>query len=199
MVPGALAGSRDALGTIGIVHLDGHLDLYDGQSSPSGEGADMPLAVALGFGPESWVEASGGPSLLPQATWILGYRDREGAAGDGSAMPEDFDPPLSTLTTVQLREQGMAKAGAMAAEHLQKDPGGFWVHLDLDIADPKVFFANDAPVDAGLDWDELVDLLRPLCASPALRGISLGCYNPEKDPTGRNGDEIVDVVRRALS
>jgi arginase len=37
-LPGALAGARDALGgPLGLVHLDGHLDLYDGETSPTGE------------------------------------------------------------------------------------------------------------------------------------------------------------------
>jgi arginase len=55
-LPGALADARDALGSIGLVHLDGHLDLYDGVTSPTGEAADMPVSVALGLGPRMWVE-----------------------------------------------------------------------------------------------------------------------------------------------
>ena len=52
-LPGALAGARDALGRVGLAYLDGHLDLYDGVTSPTGEAADMPVAVALGPGPEA--------------------------------------------------------------------------------------------------------------------------------------------------
>src|SRR5262245_40927289 len=37
------AATREKLGAFGIAYLDGHLDLYDGQSSPSGEAADVPL------------------------------------------------------------------------------------------------------------------------------------------------------------
>jgi arginase family enzyme len=59
----------------------------------------------------------------------------------------------------------------MVAADLETDPGGFWDHLDLDIADPAVFFANDPPVADGLDWDELVDLLKPICASCPARDL----------------------------
>src|SRR5207342_3908915 len=62
-LPGALAGARDALGRVGLAYLDGHLDLYDGTTSPTGEAADMPVAVALGRGPQRWVEEAGGASL----------------------------------------------------------------------------------------------------------------------------------------
>ena len=43
LVPGALAGVRDAAGAVGIANVDGHVDVYDGETSPTGEGADMPL------------------------------------------------------------------------------------------------------------------------------------------------------------
>jgi len=63
----------------------------------------------------------------------------------------------------------------------------------------QFFFANDAPVPDGLDWEQLTDLLRPLCSSPALAGFSLGCYNPEKDREEHNGHRIVEMFRAALS
>src|SRR6201999_3837736 len=50
-LPGALAGARDSLGAhLGLAHLDGHLDLYDGRTSTTGEAADMPVSVVLGIG-----------------------------------------------------------------------------------------------------------------------------------------------------
>jgi arginase len=39
LVPGAVAGMRDALGTAAVVNIDGHLDLYDATTSPTGEAA----------------------------------------------------------------------------------------------------------------------------------------------------------------
>ena len=37
LLPGALGGARDALGAIGLAYLDGHLDLYDGRTSLTGD------------------------------------------------------------------------------------------------------------------------------------------------------------------
>ncbi len=69
LVPGALAGVRDAIGAnVGVAYVDGHVDVYDGTTSPTGEAADMPLGVAFGRGPEAWVSASGGPSAAPETT-----------------------------------------------------------------------------------------------------------------------------------
>jgi arginase len=51
----------------------------------------------------------------------------------------------------------------------------------------------------GLDMDELVALMRPLAASPALIGVSIGCYNPEKDPGDVYGRALVDAFRATLT
>ena len=59
LLPGALAGARRVDGRVGLVYLDGHLDLYDGVTSPTGEAADMPISVVLGRGPQAWVDAAG--------------------------------------------------------------------------------------------------------------------------------------------
>ena len=45
LLPGALAGARDSLGEVGLAYFDGHLDLFTGQTSPTGEGADFPVAA----------------------------------------------------------------------------------------------------------------------------------------------------------
>ncbi|MGC2240164.1 MAG: arginase family protein [Acidimicrobiia bacterium] len=198
MVPGAVAGVRDVRGRAGLAHLDGHLDLYDQTSSPLGEAADMPVAVALGLGPEPWIDAAGGPSLTPSDTWIVGYRDREQSLDDGMVMPEDFDPPVRCLTTNGMRSIGLVATGEDVAISLAGTTEGFWVHLDLDIVDPELFFANDAPVPDGIDWEELTTLLEPLCNSPSLAGFSLGCYNPEKDRDQANGRRIVKMIQEVF-
>ena len=198
MVPGAVGGVRDARGSASLVHLDGHLDLYDEISSPLGEAADMPVTVAIGRGPAPWVDAAGGPSVRTSDVRIIGYRDREQSRLDGMLMPEELDPPVECVSTEDVRKIGASEAGMRAAGALAGGPGNIWVHVDLDIVDPSLFFANDAPVPDGLDWEQLTDLLRPLCSSPALAGISLGCYNPEKDRDQENGRQIIEVVRAAL-
>jgi arginase len=199
IVPGALAGVRDARGNAGLAHLDGHLDLYDETTSPLGEAADMPVTVALGLGPPAWVESAGGASVSGADVWILGYRDREQSLLDGMLMPEDVHPSISCMTTDEVRSAGPGQAGRQATRALAGRTENMWAHLDLDIVDPILFFANDAPVPGGLNWTELTELLAAICNSTALSGISLGCYNPEKDRNQANGVQIVEMLRKALT
>jgi arginase len=83
----ALAGARDVLGRVGLAYIDGHLDLYDGETSPTGEAADMPISVALGFGPALWADAVGGASVRGDDVAILGYRDLEESQACGTPTP----------------------------------------------------------------------------------------------------------------
>jgi arginase len=51
LVPGVAAALRTVdRRPAGLAYLDGHLDLYDGRTSPTGEAADLPLAIVAGHG-----------------------------------------------------------------------------------------------------------------------------------------------------
>jgi arginase len=197
LVPGALAGMRDAIGAVNLAYVDGHVDVYDGATSPTGEGADMPMGVAFGLGPAPWVEAAGGPSVAPADVVVLGARDPE-EAGDIAGLLADTLADLEVLGPGELHDQGLAAAGARAAERLGRDGGRFWVHLDVDVLDERAMPATDYLMPGGLEWDELAALLGPLGASPALAGLSLGCVNPEKDPDGSCIDRTCALLAGAL-
>ena len=197
LLPGALSGARDALGAVGLAYLDGHLDLYDGQTSTTGEPADMPISVITGHGPAAWSADIGAPLGGPGQLALLGQRDRDEAAGYGSVLPEDagLDPEL---TPGRLRGQGMTAAGAAARDQLIGSAGRYWVHLDVDVLDELAFPATDYLMPDGLSRDELAGLMRPLLASPALAGLSLACYNPAKDAGGDGARYLVSLFRDLL-
>ena len=192
-LPGALAGARDALGEVGLVHLDGHLDLYDGSTSAMGEAADMPVSVALGLGPSAWVEACGGASTVPERTAIVGYRDKKESLRYGMRQPEELDPSPMHLSVEDVRAASPREtAERTAAEIGAVSP--FWLHFDVDVLDQDVFPATDYLMPGGMTWDELRAVIAPLLASPALVGASLACYNPEKDPSRACGRALVAAL-----
>jgi arginase len=195
-VPGALAGARDAVGRVGLAYVDGHLDLYDGVTSPTGEAADMPISVALGRGPEPWVERAGGPAIALEDTAILGYRDREESRSYGMVQPEELGPGLIHTPVEDVRAEGPAPTGERIASSLSSRP--FWLHLDVDVLDQDVFPATDYLMPGGMSWEELLPALTPLARSPALAGASLGCYNPEKDQDRACGRALVDALQAAF-
>jgi arginase len=92
-----------------------------------------------------------------------------------------------------------AAAGRAAVAHFRAAGIGYWLHLDVDVLGEDVFPATDYLMPGGLGLADLGVVLAPFGADEALRGVSVGCYNPSKDPDGRCGDALVDVLVGALA
>jgi len=193
-LPGALGGARDALGSVGLAYLDGHADLYDGETSTTGEAADMPISVILGLAPRRWVEVARGPSAEAGRIFLVGYRDRDESIEDGMRQPEDLDPAPWLHPIERVRSDGFRETGEQVASTLSA-AGHFWLHLDVDVLDEGAFPATDYLMGGGMSWKELGELLPPLLSSDALIGASIACYNPDKDPERACGRALVDALR----
>ncbi len=191
LLPGAVAGARDAVGALGLAYADGHVDVYDHRTSPTGEAADMPVAALLGIGWPGWLATLGElPVLDAHDVVVLGARDRTEAADIGT-LPAELGLRLVGPEQISVAP---AATGAAARDQLTSTVARYWLHLDLDVLDEVVFPATDYLMPDGLRLDELADLLRPLGRSEALIGASIGCYNPTKDPDARHGRELVDLL-----
>lgn len=199
LAAGALAGARDALGTVGLIYVDGHLDFYDGLTSPTGEAADMPVAVILGDGPAPWVErVAPAPVCPPQSVAILGYRDPVELEDLSDQLAAYRRLGLFAADASTIRRGGSAGTVSRALDHVARATDRLWLHVDLDVLDERVFPATDYLMPGGLGWDELVDLLRPIALSDHLVGWSISCYNPEKDGDGSDGRAIVAALERVF-
>jgi arginase len=73
------------------------------------------------------------------------------------------------------------------------------MHLDVDVLDEKAFPATDYLMPGGIEMAQLADLLRPLGQDAALIGVSIGCYNPQKDPDGKCGAALTDLLVDVLT
>ena len=69
----------------------------------------------------------------------------------------------------------------------------------MDVLDEQVFPATDYLMPNGMTWEELEGALRPLASSPSLIGVSLACYNPEKDAGRACGRALVNALRTAFT
>ncbi len=197
-LPGALAAARDIFGRVGVAYLDGHLDLSDGDTSPTGEAADMPLCVALGRGPSAWVDVCGGASARVEDIVPIGYRDPDEIPTFEQIAPE-LGPAFRPVSKDEVLSEGPGAVGRRVAADLANEAGRFWLHLDVDILGEDVFPATDYLMPDGLDMTQLVELMRPFGASSSLIGFSLGCYNPEKDPGDVSGRALVVALVNAFA
>ncbi len=193
LLPAALAGARDSLGEFGLAYFDGHLDLFTGDTSPTGEAADMPVATMLGMAPAPLLETIGPvPVVAPERMVLIGARDPEEAElvaplPDGLGIGRILDRE-------SLRDADLARTGASIADDLSRNGGRFWLHLDLDVLDQEAFPATDYLMDDGLTLEELRNLIEPIAASRGLIGLNLTCFNPDKDPDGSCGRWLAELI-----
>jgi arginase len=200
LVPGVAAGVRRAhSGTVGLAYVDGHLDLYDGRTSPTGEAADMPVAVVAGHGDATLGSLGGAAPLIPAAgIALLAHRDSDEARSLRSVMPDEIGIG-SSRDCADVQRSGPGRVGADTAERLGADGGRFWLSIDVDVLSDEAFAATPVKQPGGLDGDELVELCRPLAQHPACIGLDLLCYDPDLDDDDRTGaGAVVDLLRRIL-
>jgi arginase len=197
---GACAALRDRHTSVGMVYIDGHVDLYDGTTSPTGEAADFPLAVICGLGPPALRAAAheSEPIVEPAKIAVVGARDHEEATGLGSPLPADVDPDLLELDADTVVRDGAAGAGERATLHASRGTEGFWLHLDLDVLDEDEFPATNYLMPRGLTWEQLADVIAAPATSPACLGMTVACLNPEKDSGGRQAAAVVELLAGAL-
>jgi arginase family enzyme len=179
----------------GLWFVDGHADFYDGETSPTGEAADMDLAILTGYGPAGLLP--GAERLLdPAATVLLGHRPPELNA-DVAFENARLDPAIHALTAPELRAHGPQHVGEEAAARLAGRPA--WLHLDLDVLDETALPAVSYPQPLGLDWDELAALAAPLATAPGLIGVSVADFNPDHDRDGTHASRIVELLGTLLA
>jgi arginase len=194
---GALAGARYAVGQVGLWFVDGHADFLDGSSSPTGEAADMELAMLTGHGPLGLVDLAGAvPLVEPADVVILGHRPASLHA-DAALELARIPAAIARMSAEEITAAGPAEVGERWERTLGAGRSA-WLHLDLDVLDDEALPAVTYPQPRGLDWDAFVALVRPLLASDALIGVSVADFNPDLDEDGTHLRRIVGALAAAL-
>jgi arginase len=171
------------LGTYGLFFIDGHADFYQPQVSPTGEVADMDLAIVSGRGPNILTNIEGLKPLVRDPDIIVfGYRDAEQAASYGSPDVRDTNMHVFDLSYVR-KFDTVAAAACQAVDVLENNElDGFWIHLDADVLDDSIMPAVDYRLGGGgLSFSELSELLKTLVASDAAVGMDITIFNPLLD------------------
>lgn len=182
-------------GRYGLAFLDGHSDFrHIGNAPGVGSAAGEDLALVTGRGQVELTDLEGrGPYVRDEDVAVLGIRD------DDEYLNELRQLQISTWPVTALRTNGPEAVAAAALARLERDElDGFWVHLDVDILDPRVMPAVDSPDPGGIEHHELVPLLGSLLASPWCVGLEVTVFDPDLDPDGRLAAELADTLVAAF-
>lgn len=180
-------------GRYGLAYFDGSADFrHTGNSDHVGAAGGEGTALVTGRGQAELTDIDGlGPYVRDTDLAVLGIRDYDEHLGDLARAG------IAHWTTAAIRDQTPA---AVAGEVLERFAGldGFWVHADVDVLDPSIMPAVDAPDPGGLTYEELIGLLRPLLSAPGCAGMEITIYDPDLDPDGHLAAELADTFTAAL-
>jgi arginase len=195
---GLLAMRKNALPDApALLFIDGHVDFYQPEASPTGEAADMDLALATGRGPAVLTAFEGfTPLVLDEHVAAVGARDRDEREKAGSQDIRSTGIKLFELAAI--RDRGIEAVADEALEGVTENAQCFWCHVDADVLDDTVMPAVDYRQPDGLTPDELTTLLRKAQQTERLAGLSIAIYNPGLDRSGDGARLLVDVIVRAL-
>jgi arginase len=193
----ALAMNRlgeDVGGRIGLVFVDGHSDFrHPGNASYVGAAAGEDLALVTGRGQPDLAAIEGRrPYFRDIDVVVLGIRGHDEYRLDLQAAG------IVTRAVPALRAEGAARTAQWARDQLV-DCAGYWVHVDVDVLDPAVMPAVDAPEPGGIAFPELELLLAGLVDTPHCLGVEITVFDPDYDTDGAFAEEITAAVVSGLA
>ena len=188
------------LGRYGLFFIDGHADFYLPEESPTGEVADMDLAIVTGRGPEILSDLDHlRPLVMEQDIVVFGYRDAEQSAKYGC---QDIKKTtmMKAIELGEVRRLGFQNVATLGiATLLKNELNGFWIHLDADVLEDSIMPAVDYRLPGGITFAELSNLLKLLLSSKKAVGISITIFNPSLDKDGSITRNFVSSIVVGLS
>jgi arginase len=181
-------------GRIGLVYVDAHSDFrHPGNASVIGAAAGEALALVTGRGPGELAGMEQRRPYVRDADVVLiGMRQTDEYRMDLQA------GGFNVRTAQDVRVHGASRT-AQWARGLLGGCLGYWVHLDVDVLDPSVMPAVDAPAQGGIAYPELDLLLRGLVSDPECVGIEITVFDPDFDVDGVYAQDLVNTLVSALA
>jgi arginase len=171
---------------IALIWLDAHGDLNTPHSSPSAHFHGMPLRALLGEGDAAIVNQAFS-RLHPHQVFLVGARD--------------LDPPEKRFVQragLSIFSAGAINTGGHPLLFEALNQGGFdkiYIHLDLDVLDPKAFPHVACPTPDGISINKLEKLLIDLDRNFDVIGASVLEFLPTH-PGSLAALEVVKLLEK---
>lgn len=183
---GTVAGLRERVSE--VVWLDAHADFNTPDTTVTGFLDGMALAMLTG---RCWGGMTGtveGFTPVDEASvYLVGARDIDAA--------ED-----AVLTASKVRR--IPAAGAPGALESALGPArddGIYLHLDLDVLDPREATINQFAAPAGLSRDDVIAVIRTAAECRRLEALAITAFDPAFDANGRATELVAEILESALA
>jgi arginase len=185
VISGALSGALIADPELSLVYFDAHGDFNTLATTPSHYIAGMVLAHMCG--------RSVAPLLFPGARKISD--DRVALVGARSLdSGEIANLDRSRLLRIPFDAEHRESSGLVAWTRRRS----VWLHLDVDVIDPREFPAVAFPAVGGPSLLSIADVMRQIFSVADVRGLSVCGYDARADPSHGLAGPLVDLLSAAI-
>jgi arginase len=171
---GVLSGLQAAFGpgaSIGLIWFDAHGDFNTPETSFSGILAGMPVAILAGLAGPRWRGAAGlAAPISTDRIIIAGVRELD--------EKEEILVRSTDVRLLSTREVCDGDGLRVAVERLAGETDSLWIHVDLDVLDPRHVPSASTPAEDGLEIEELAQALKLVLESGIVSAVSIAGLNP---------------------
>ena len=192
---GVVSGLEQAAGAgvaIGVVWVDAHGDFNTPETSFSGILAGMPVAIMAGLAGPLWREAAGLATPVATGNIVLaGVRE----------LDEKEEELIRTteMRVVPATELCDGDDFAQAIDRLAGRCALLYLHVDLDVLDPRFVPSASTPSANGLSVDELVEAMTKVLQTGKVAAVAISSLNPGAGARGeRSVASAMETIAGAL-
>ncbi|PIE22783.1 MAG: arginase [Planctomycetota bacterium] len=179
---------------LGLIWIDAHADMNTPDTSPTGNIHGMPLAVALGLGPDELVQLGGFcPKVQRENVVLLGIRNLDEVEKEIVRRSG-----VHAYTMRDIDERGMHAIMQEALGFLNDGTVGYHVSFDLDSMDPRYAPGVGTPVPGGLTYREAHLLMEMAADDGHAVSFEMTEINPILDHKNQTGELAVDLLLSGL-
>lgn len=189
---GSLAGVAGAIGNRhAVIWIDAHTDINTDETSPSGNVHGMPLAAAMGFGPEELLSVHGNDKkVLDRNVYVVGARSID--RGEEKLIS---DSRMTVYRIGDIHSNGMHTVIEDLLKRLRDSRiSDIHISYDIDSLDKSLVPGTGTPVRNGLKLEESTQLVEAIMETGLVRSIDFVEYNPKLDRDGRTADSCLYML-----
>ena len=177
---------------VGLIWMDAHGDINTPETSLSGLLAGMPVAIAAGLCLERLRKQCGLERALPTRNiTMVGIRDvdpLEQEILDKSNIEHINVDEIRSLNPVITQQM----------ERLGKISDIIYVHVDIDVLDPKEIPGHGLPAEGGPNVSQLGAAFEIIFRYPKVRGLGIAGYPVGRDPDRVTLKAVYELLRCAV-
>ena len=194
---GVLAALNKHYPSLGMIYLDGDVDLNTPDTTFSGVFDGMVLAHILGKGNEQLSHfGSRHPILDGRNISLFGYSSEAG----GIDPVEEEQLKVTTMDKYPMEKvrDAAATSAARALQTLESKVDHILVHFDVDVIDHADFPAVDVPHNPGLKFEDVQEALDVFLNSPKVIGLVVTEFRANQDSDGKLARQLTEMIRQAI-